>query len=89
MKEAQIAYHRVSAQPGQFPRNLSGKEREVVESYAELGSIKAVARALDISPHTVADHLKIVRIKAGAHDTVVVVARYFKAQIPPARTVPA
>jgi DNA-binding CsgD family transcriptional regulator len=46
---------------------LSEREREVVELVARGYATKLVARALDISAHTVDDHLKSIYAKTGTH----------------------
>lgn len=63
-----------------FPGNLSACERTSVEAYAEHGTIKKAARALELSEFTVMDNLKAARAKAGVNDSVVLVARYVRAQ---------
>lgn len=64
-----------------FPDNLSDTERLTVEAIAAHGTCKGAARVLNLSPFTVADHLKSARTKANAHDTVVLVAKYLRATL--------
>lgn len=80
MRTAQLARARILAMPEAFPRNLSSREREVVEAIAEHGTQKAVANLLGISHHTVNDCVRMAFVKSGVNNVTVLVARYIRAQ---------
>lgn len=65
----------------EFPANLTARERQIIETMAEVGTRKIAADKLCISIPTLSDHLKACNIKAGAHCSVVLVARYLKATL--------
>lgn len=67
--------------PPTFPASLNARERQAIESYAEHGTFKGAARAMGLSEYTISDYLKTARLKANAHETVVLVARYLKATL--------
>lgn len=55
---------------------LSARELAVLRAYAELGSVKLVARQLDLSPHTVRSHLANIRAIARVPTTAQAVWRF-------------
>lgn len=46
---------------------LSRRELGVLEAVLDVGAVAAVASALNISPHTVLNHLRAIRRKLGVH----------------------
>lgn len=70
--------------PGKFPPadplggrldGLSPREREIVMAVLSGKRVSAVARTLDISPHTVRNHLKSIFRKLGVHSQVELLGR--------------
>ena len=70
--------------PGAFPTAeplggrldaLSPREREIVGAVLSGKRVSAVARTLDISPHTVRNHLKSIFRKLGVHSQVELLGR--------------
>ena len=61
------------------PASLTDRERDVVRWSAEGKTVEDIAVILDISPHTVGEHLKNVRRKLGtinaAHTIAVAIQR--------------
>lgn len=56
-----------SASPGDLMRRLSPREREIVALLLDSARSSQIARTLQISVHTVRQHLKNILKKAGAH----------------------
>ena len=55
--------------------SLSPREREIVESLLDAGSVTGVASSLHISLHTVRNHLKSIFRKLGVHSQVELVTQ--------------
>lgn len=69
------------ARSAPFPKNLTDREREVIEVLSRVGSRKGVANTLGISVGTVGDYLKACNLKAEVRCSVVLVARYLRATL--------
>lgn len=64
--------------PGKSSAGLSPREREIIRLIARGMPNKTVARALNISPYTVATHLKRIFAKLGVSSRAEMVARAFE-----------
>jgi LuxR family maltose regulon positive regulatory protein len=70
--------------PAELPAALSGREWEVLERIAAGDSNKLIARAFDLSPHTVKRHVANILDKLGADSRGQAAAWYRRATAPPA-----
>jgi DNA-binding NarL/FixJ family response regulator len=59
-----------------LPADLPARQRDVATLILQGRSIEDIATALDLSPHTVRNHLKVVFRRTGVHSRAAFVARY-------------
>lgn len=86
MAQIDVAFRRVAAfpldpvgmpdAPGASPLELSPREQQVLDCLSRGESNLVIATGLDISPHTVKNHLQRIFRKIGANNRTQAVARY-------------
>jgi DNA-binding NarL/FixJ family response regulator len=75
-----------AAHAGETPRALTGQERRVVAELARGLSNRQIARALELSEHTIKFHLKNVFNKLGVRSRTQVIVHAASAAAPPQST---